>query len=252
MAPESRDRLRGWAALWPPLGRLRLHARDSRAPSMMGNNELLYEPADVVEMYSHIPVAYELWGKLVDGGVRRRILALAQVIDGETVLDVGCGDGSLLESLARANPAGRTVGVDLAAGMLGRSRRRFDRLRLAGVELHLADVCGLPFEDGSFDVVTCAYVLDILNDDDITQALTEIKRILRRGGRLVMANAAHAERRRHSLSERLHGSGLPFSTISRPIDALPRLAAAGYVRRQRHYISQFLLPPTEVVAAMTP
>ena len=144
------------------------------------------------------------------------------------------------------------MGVDLAAGMLGRARRRFDQLRLAGVELQCADVRWLPFEDGSFDLVTCAYGLDILNDPDITQALTEIKRILRRGGRVVMANAAHAERRRHSPSERLHGSGLPFSTISRPIEALPRLAAAGFIRRQRHYVSQFLLPPTEVVTAMTP
>lgn len=252
MAPKSRARLRGWVAMWPPLGRLRLHDRDARAPSMMPDDGLLYEPADVVEMYSHMPAAYELWGKLVDGGVRRRIVALAHVVDGETVLDVGCGDGSLLESLARANPAGRTVGVDLAAGMLARARRRFRHLGLAGVELQPADVRQLPFEDGSFDLVTSAYVLDILNDDDITQALTEIKRILRRGGRLVMANAAHAERRRHSLSERLHGSGLPFSTISRPIEALPRLAAAGYIRRQRHYISQFLLPPTEVVVARTP
>lgn len=215
----------------------------------MADAELLHDPADVVAMYSRISPAYELWGKVVDRRARRRMLELAQVADGETVLEVGCGDGSMLESLARANPSGRTVGVDLADGMVTRTQQRLRRLRLPGVELRRADVRSLPFEDASFDVVTCAYVLDILPSEEITQALTEVRRVLRPGGRTVIANAARAERRRHRLAELLYGSGVPLCTASRPIDALPRLAATGFTSRRREYSVQFLLP-TEIVTAI--
>src|SRR5919202_1381964 len=207
---------------------------------------VLREPATVVGFYSRMSAAYELWAKVVDSRVRRRMLSLASVVDGEAVLELGCGDGSLLVALARANPTGRTVGVDLAEGMLARTARRLKRTNLPGVELQRADIRGLPFEDASFDVVTCAYVLDILPWTEIAQALAEVQRVLRPGARLVVANAARAERRRHRLPELLYGTGLPLTSNCRPIDTLARLADAGFTQRRREYSAQFLLP-TEIV-----
>jgi demethylmenaquinone methyltransferase/2-methoxy-6-polyprenyl-1,4-benzoquinol methylase len=121
-------------------------------------------------------------------------------------------------------------------------------MNLPGVELHRSDVRKLPFEDASFDVVTCAYVLDILPWTEIAEALAEVRRVLRPGGRLVVANAARAERRRHRLPEFLYGTGLPLTSNCRPIDTLARLADAGFTERRREYSAQFLLP-TEIVLA---
>jgi ubiquinone/menaquinone biosynthesis C-methylase UbiE len=224
--------------------------RECAPPSIVWSREerLLREPAAVVSLYSRIAAAYELWGKLVDGRVRRRILTLASVADGEAILEIGCGDATLLEALARANPTGRTVGIDLADGMLARARKRFRRTNLAGVELRRGDARRIPLDDASFDVVICAYVLDILPDAEIAGALDEIHRVLRPRGRLVLAHAAAAERRRHRFPELLYGSCVPLTSNCRPIEALSRLAEAGFTDRRREYSAQFLLP-SEIIAA---
>jgi hypothetical protein len=62
------------------------------------------------------------------------------------------------------------------------------------------------------------------------------------------APAAAAERRRHRFPELLYGSCLPLTSNCRPIEALSRLAGAGFVERRREYSAQFLLPG-EIVAA---
>ena len=156
---------------------------DTRSTDAPDGLRVLRDPAAVVAFYSRFSKAYEIWGHLVDGQVRRRMAALAAVTPGNIVLDVGCGDGALLEQLARANPGGRTVGIDLAPGMLARATRRLRRAQLDGAEVYRGDARELAFAEASVDVITCAYVLDILPDTEIAKALAEFRRILRRAGR---------------------------------------------------------------------
>ena len=210
--------------------------------------QVVRDPTLVVDFYSRFAAVYEVWGNLVDGRVRRRMVSVASVADGDAVLDVGCGDGTFLELFARANPSGRTVGIDLAPGMRARARRRLERAHL-DAEVHPGDARELAFGDASFDALTCAYVLDILPDEEIEQALGEFRRVLRPGGRLVVANAGRALRRRHRLPELLYGTRLPFSSLCRPIDSLAKVAAAGFRDARCEYSAQFLFPTELVVAS---
>src|SRR4051795_1038853 len=68
--------------------------------------------------YSQIAPIYEVWAHLTESRARRRVLELAAAQDGEVVLEVATGTGVQLLALARQNPSGRTLGVELAAGML--------------------------------------------------------------------------------------------------------------------------------------
>ncbi len=108
--------------------------------------------------------------------------------DAETplrVLDAGCGTGLLLAALADGRPDARLTGVDLSAGMLAIARRN---LLAAGTGI--ADRCTLvqasldhlPFPDASFDVVTSAFVLQLVPNRH--RALRELRRVLRPGGLL--------------------------------------------------------------------
>jgi len=78
---------------------------------------------DVVQFYSRVGRLFEAWGRLVDARARARVRALCAVTDTEAVLEVGIGAGSQLAALASANRSGRTVGVDLADGMLRETRQ---------------------------------------------------------------------------------------------------------------------------------
>ncbi|MFH8617818.1 methyltransferase domain-containing protein [Streptomyces sp. NPDC017979] len=110
---------------------------------------------------------------------------------GHTVLDLGCGPGTDLGTLADAvGPTGAVVGVDASREMAERARERMrERAEggggAAGVEVLLGDVHRLPLADASVDRVRTDRVLQHVTDP--AQVLAEARRVLRPGGRLVMA-----------------------------------------------------------------
>jgi SAM-dependent methyltransferase len=96
------------------------------------------------------------------------------------LLDAGCGSGRTLDELARY---GRVTGVDLSAEAVDAAwRRGHDDVRVARVE-------DLPFEDATFDVVTCLDVVEHTPDDRAT--LAELLRVTRPGGLLVVTVPAY-------------------------------------------------------------
>ncbi|PRX96137.1 class I SAM-dependent methyltransferase [Allonocardiopsis opalescens] len=109
---------------------------------------------------------------------RPALLELAGDVAGRRILDAGCGSGPLFAALRDRGAA--VTGVDVSAGMLELARRRLG----AGADLRLADLAHpLPLPDGSFDDVVASLVLHYLRDWGPT--LTELRRVLRPGGRLI-------------------------------------------------------------------
>jgi ubiquinone/menaquinone biosynthesis C-methylase UbiE len=109
---------------------------------------------------------------------RPAILALAGDVTGRRILDAGCGSGPL--TVALRDRGAVVTGIDASAGMLALARRRLGD----DVALHLADLSDrLPFDEGAFDDVVASLVLHYLKDWGPT--LTELRRVLRPGGRLI-------------------------------------------------------------------
>lgn len=204
-----------------------------------------------LRFYSRVAPVYEMWAALAESKARRRVLRLAEVRDREAVLEVAAGTGKQLAELAVSNPHGRTVGVDLAEGMLARARRRVARAGLDGVELRRGDALALPFGDESFDLVVNSYTLDLLPRDDIPRALGEFRRVLRPGGRLVLSNMTKGQRPWHRLYDALYARGLSLTANCRGVLAAPVLGELGFVEVRREYLTQ-LLVPTEIVTARKP
>lgn len=102
------------------------------------------------------------------------------------VLDVGCGGGHNVCSLAEARPDAEIIGLDLAPHQVARARKRARRFgdRVRFVEGSALD---LPFEDGEFDLVVS--IGSIKHWPDMQRGVSECVRVLRRGGRLVIAEA---------------------------------------------------------------
>jgi 2-polyprenyl-3-methyl-5-hydroxy-6-metoxy-1,4-benzoquinol methylase len=116
--------------------------------------------------------------------LRRRFL-LEHVAAGERVLDVGCGEGVFAVELVRAGA--QVVGIDVAEQPLSRARARNPELDL---DLRLVDADGpWPLADASFDVVWAGETIEHVAD---TAAwLSEVRRVLRPGGRLLLSTPDH-------------------------------------------------------------
>jgi arsenite methyltransferase len=116
-------------------------------------------------------------------------LAIGQIHDGETVLDIGCGAGmDLLLAARRAGPAGRAIGVDMTDAMIERARMTAAVADLHQVDIRKGDATSLPVADGSVDVVISNGVLNLVPEKE--RGFSEIVRVLKPGGRLQLADIA--------------------------------------------------------------
>jgi SAM-dependent methyltransferase len=116
----------------------------------------------------------------MDAWTRRVVLTrLGQLPRQPRLIDVGCSTGYLLEDLHKSVPHATLIGVDPIASGLNKAHKA-----VPGARLIQADACALPLLDASMDVAVSANVLEHVPDDE--QALAEIFRVLRPGGRAVI------------------------------------------------------------------
>lgn len=111
----------------------------------------------------------------------RPLCDAAEIVKGSHVLDVACGTGATTrEAAARVGPQGRVVGLDRNDGMLAVARSRS-----SAAEWIEGRAEELPFSSATFDFVTCQFGLMFF--DDRANALAEMARVLRPGGRIAVS-----------------------------------------------------------------
>jgi demethylmenaquinone methyltransferase/2-methoxy-6-polyprenyl-1,4-benzoquinol methylase len=118
---------------------------------------------------------------------RRRAADLARLQPGGRVLDVATGTGDLAFELARrVAPGGTVVGADFSEGMLELARHKSARLAPTGIELRFeqANALALPYGDNEFDAAAVGF--GARNFSDLPAGLSEMTRVVRRGGRVVV------------------------------------------------------------------
>jgi ubiquinone/menaquinone biosynthesis C-methylase UbiE len=151
----------------------------------------------------------------------------------ETVLDVGCGSGLLLIAAAKRLTTGMAVGVDIwRQEDLSNSQREatLNNARIEGVaervKVEEGDARQLPFSDAAFDVVVSLNVLhNIARREEREQALLEIIRVLKPGGRLLIADFRNTGEYARILHER--GSGNAQRKLIAWVSLFPVFAALG-------------------------
>jgi demethylmenaquinone methyltransferase / 2-methoxy-6-polyprenyl-1,4-benzoquinol methylase len=180
----------------------------ARSPSPLGHSDTdvtepiaestpgtLPEP-QVRAMFDRIAGVYDRMNSLMTAGLhhhwRRRAADLAGLQPGQRALDVATGTGDLaLELARRVAPAGTVVGADFSERMLELAREKVDAERAAGripaqasIRFETANALELPYGDGEFDAATVGF--GARNFADLPRGLSEMARVVRPGGRVVI------------------------------------------------------------------
>ena len=149
----------------------------------------------------------------------------AGLADGEKILDVGCGTGSLTFALARAADLGEIAAIDYSPVFVEEANRRNTDPR---IKIRQADACALPFEDGTFDRALALLVLHFV--PEAGKAVAEMRRVVRPGG--VVAAAVWD-----------HLGGMPGMRMM--VDTVAALSEGGRQLRSR-YCFQPMMQPGEM------
>ena len=144
----------------------------------------------VREMFDNIAPSYDKLNHVLSMNVDKlwRRHALKEIVDGtsQRILDVACGTGDSTVSIAKAVAEGsEVIGVDISEGMMALVKGKAEKAGVANrISLQVADGEALPYEEGAFDRVTCAF--GIRNFEHKEKGLSEFLRVLKPGGRAVI------------------------------------------------------------------
>lgn len=139
-------------------------------------------------MFDRIAPRYDLLNRVLSFGIdrrwRKKAVDLLREARPQRILDVATGTADLAIEAMRLEPE-RVVGIDIAEEMLSIGREKVERLGYEDrIQLRTGDAEKLPFSDSQFDAVLVAF--GVRNFEDLRRGLSEMKRVLKRGGSVVV------------------------------------------------------------------
>lgn len=138
-----------------------------------------------------------VFGASLDAG-RLEAFGRLPLVPGNSVLEVGVGTGL---SLSEYPATCHVTAIDVSSSMLDRARRRLAGLGVCHIKLMHMDAAAMGFPDASFDVVYAAYVMSTVQDP--RRVLSEMQRVCRPGGCIVLLNHFRSRNRMMARLERL-------------------------------------------------
>ncbi len=225
--------------------------KDSRTLNQknhMNGREARVSQQDVAGVYDSLSTFYNVWGKLTESKARTRALELADIEDGQRILEVAAGTGLAFHEIVKANPGGRNVGIDLSEGMLAKARQRLKKPPASSFELKIGSAFDLQEKDESFDLLINNYMFDLIPFSDMGKILNEFGRVLKKNGRLIMVNMTMGENFGSGIYDRLYSLSPKLMGGCRGIRLSGLLEEHGFHVKTREYYQQLLFP-SEVISA---
>lgn len=160
------------------------------------NADLIRSEEDnkIINQMEKIVDSYDSYMKKITLGREQKLrvttIELANIKQGDSVLEVGCGTGTLtLEVKRKAGPSGNVYGIDIIPGMIELSRQKAAKAEV-DITFELGSIDNIPFPDNKFDAVMCSFMIFHMSDAVRHKGIDEIYRVLKPNGRLLVIDIA--------------------------------------------------------------
>ena len=203
--------------------------------------------------YNKISRFYDLLSDRSEAPMRKAGLDLLKAGDGEKVLEIGFGTGHMLAAVAKAvGSQGKAFGIDLSDKMFELAKNNLTCSGLLDLcQLRCGDAAHLPYSAGAMDAVFMSFTLELFDTPEIPIILSECKRVLRPGGRIVVVGMSKKSTRQPLVRfyEWTH-KHFPNFVDCRPIYVRAALEEAGF-KIQKAFLKPMWLP-VEIVLGLKP
>ena len=203
---------------------------------------------DIVPLYNSLANIYDVWGTLAESRARTRAIELSDIKDGQNILEVAVGTGLAFYEIVKRNRNGQNLGVDISPGMLDKAKKRLGKLAGANYELRIGNAFQLPGIDEQFDLLLNNYMFDLIAFNEMDAILDEFRRVLRKGGKLVLVNMTKGERFGSGLYDSIFRLSPKSIGGCRGVRLSERLMNHGFQVETREYHQQLLFPSEVIVA----
>ena len=204
--------------------------------------------SEIPAVYDSLSKTYDIWGKLAESRARNRAIELADIRDGQNILEVAVGTGLGFYEIVQRNPNGTNIGVDISRGMLQKAEKRLGKLTTANYELKIGNAFNLEEKDERFDLLVNNYMFDLIAFDDMDAILKEFKRVLKKGGKLILVNMTEGESFGSGIYSLIYRISPKSFGGCRGVQLADKLQEHGYELKTREYYQQWWFP-SEVILA---
>jgi ubiquinone/menaquinone biosynthesis C-methylase UbiE len=204
---------------------------------------------EIPAVYNSLSKTYDIWGKLAETRARNRALDLADIQDGQTILEVAVGTGLGFYEIVQRNPNGVNIGIDISAGMLQKAKKRLGQLANVNYDLKIGNAFSLREKYDHFDVLVNNYMFDLIAFHEMDAILDEFRRVLKKGGKLILVNMTEGESFGCGIYSLLYRISPKSFGGCRGVKLAEKLEQNGFEVKTREYYQQWWFP-SEVILAV--
>lgn len=200
------------------------------------------------DSYRKVAWFYNFWSRLTESKAAIMVLKLADIKDGQKILEVACGTGLVFKRIVSQNPNGQNIGIDLSPEMLRRSKKALQKSKSTNFELKEGDVLNLDFPDNSFDILVNNFMVDLMPEESFDKIASEFYRVLNPDGIAVISNFSFGKKRINKFWLMVAKKAPGLLTGCRPVTFKDNLIGAGFIIEKDLELSQNTWP-SEVIKA---
>jgi demethylmenaquinone methyltransferase/2-methoxy-6-polyprenyl-1,4-benzoquinol methylase len=163
----------------------------------------------VAQMFDTISENYDGLNRVISFGIdvkwRKKVVNIVSKNNPKFILDIATGTGDLALMMAEKLQPEKVVGLDISEGMLEVGKQKISKANLSDtIEMVIGDSESMPFEDNTFDAITVSF--GVRNFANLDKGLTEIKRVLKPNGTLVILETSNPTKFPYKQGYKIHTS----------------------------------------------